>query len=584
MNPLKHIPDIIHRFSEKAPNPKAFAYYKNDRWEYVSSEDFIDYVQCAALGLRAIGLQKGDCVGLLAKSSPYWLIADFAITIAGGVTVPFFSNLSEEHFIYEVGAARPRFIFLGDDESYEKAGPHCNLFEGVIKLEEDAEFKCEFTLWDLIRKGQKLKEEQPKLYEELEKGIDPDDLATIIFTSGSTGKPKGVELTHKNLVSIVHYEEFEWQPDERFLNVLPVPHIFAKQINYIMVAWGIECYYLNDLKKVGDICKEIHPTFMIVVPRLMEKIYSKMMLKVREEGYFKRAFGFFAFDLAAREEGLYKWLLHPIADKLVYSHLREALGGKLRLVISGGAALSPELHHFFLDIGIPIVQGWGLTEASTIAVNRWGKQKIGTCGPPMPSIQFKISEKGEVLVKGPTVMKGYYNNPEETARVIDKDGWLHTGDIGSLDEDGYLIIEGRLNESFKTAQGEFVIPGPIEQKLSQAPLIEFAMVIGEGQPFASCLLFPNKKVLRNLKDLHDKQDLSDEEFIKSRFVVSEMENLLQNVNATLDQWEQIHDYRFILEMPSIENGEMTPTMKLRRKKILEKYHNVVAGIYSQEAA
>ncbi len=519
MEPLKTIADILHRFSQWPSNPKAFAYYKDDKWHYLSSKDFIDYVQCAALGLRAIGLRKGDCVGIFAKSSFYWLIADFAIAIAGGITVPFFSNLSREHFVYEVGTAKPRFIFVGDDDCYEMVGPHAHLIDGVIKLEGDAEFQAEFDLWTIIRKGREIRDSAPHLYDELENGIDPDDVATIIFTSGSTGKPKGVELTHKNLVSIIHYEEFEWERSDRFLSILPIPHIFSKQINYIMVAWGLESYYLNDLKKVGDICKEIHPTFMIVVPRLMEKIYSKMLTKIENAGLMKRAFGLWAFDLANREGGLYKWLMHPIADRLVYSHLRDALGGRLRFVISGGAALNPQLHRFFLDIGVNIVQGWGLTEASTIAVNRWGRQKIGTCGPPMPGIQFKISPEGEVLVKGPTVMKGYYRNPEATKQAVDEDGWLHTGDLGSLDEDGYLIIDGRINESFKTAQGEFVIPLPIEQHICQAPLIDMAMVIGENQPYASALLFPDKKVLYNLKQLHNKENLSDEEFLKSQFVV-----------------------------------------------------------------
>jgi long-chain acyl-CoA synthetase len=584
MDPLENISDILHRFSKSPSNEKAFAYHKNGNWQYLSSDEFIEYVQCAALGLRAIGLRKGDRVGIFSKSSPYWLIADFAIAIAGGVTVPFFANLSEEHFVYEVGVAKPRFIFVGEDESYDMVGPHTHLFEGVIKVEDDAEFKADFNLWDIIQKGKEIHERSPHLYEEMENGIHSDDLATIIFTSGSTGEPKGVELTHKNLVYIIHYEEFEWKEGERFLSILPLPHIFSKQINYIMVAWGIQSYYLNDLTIVGDICKEIHPTFMIVVPRLMEKIYSKMLTKIQNAGLMKRAFGLWAFDLANREGGLYKWLMQPIADRLVYSQLRQALGGKLRLVISGGAALNPQLHHFFLDIGVPIVQGWGLTEASTIAVNRWGKQKVGTCGPPLPGIQFKISSKGEVLVKGPTVMRGYYQNPEATALAIDKDGWLHTGDFGSLDGDGYLTIGGRMNESFKTGQGEYVVPVPIEQKISQAPLIDMAMVIGENQPHASVLLFPDKNVLQNLKQLHNKVDLSDEEFLKSRFVIAEMEELLKELNSELNHWERIHDYRFILETPTIEGGELTPTMKLRRKKILEKYQNIVSDIYSREAA
>jgi len=584
MEPLKHIPDVLHQFSQSPAKSKAFAYWKNDRWDYISSEDFVEWVKCLALGLRSAGLKKGDRVGLYAKSSPYWLIADFAIAIAGGVTVPFFSNLSEEHFLYEVGEAKPKFIFVGDNEGWDLVGPHSHLFEATIKLEKDATFDSHLDVWNLVNRGAEVLKEQPDLYDQLVAGIHEDDLATIIFTSGSTGMPKGAELTHKNLVTIVHLPDFNWQPDDRFLNILPLAHIFAKQLNIVMVAWGIQSFYLNDLTKVKDIAKEIHPTFMIVVPRLLEKIYSAMLEKIQEAGYMKRAFGLWAFDLANREVGLYKWLMHPIADKLVYSQLREALGSELRLVVSGGAALNPQLHRFYLDIGIPVVQGWGMTEVSTIAVNRLESQKIGTCGPPLAGTQFRVSPEGELLVRGPTVMRGYYNNPQATALAIDSEGWYHTGDYGSIDENGYLTITGRMNESFKTAQGEYVVPVPIEQQICQAPLIDMALVVGEGQPYASALLFPDRKVLTNLKLVHNQEHLSDEEFLKSKFVIGEMENLLMEVNANLNHWEQIHDYRFILDAPSIERGEMTPTMKLRRKKLTERYQNLISEIYSQEAA
>jgi len=584
MEPLKHIPDVLRHFSLSPAKSKAFGYWKNGQWEYLSSEDFIECVKYAAVGLRAAGLKKGDRVGLYAKSSPYWLIADLAIAIAGGVTVPFFSNLSEEHFLYEVGEVKPKFIFVGDNEGWELVGSHSHLFEAAIKLEQDATFDSHLDLWNLIGRGEEVLKEQPDLYDQLVAGIHEDDLATIIFTSGSTGTPKGAELTHKNLVSIVHLPDFNWQPDDRFLNILPLAHIFAKQLNLIMIAWGIQSFYLNDLTKVKDVAQEIHPTFMIVVPRLLEKIYSAMLQKIQEAGYMKRAFGLWAFDLANREGGLYKWLMHPIADKLVYSQFREVLGSELRLVVSGGAALNPHLHHFYLDVGIPVVQGWGMTEVSTIAVNRLKSQKIGTCGPPLAGTQFRISSEGEVLTRGPTVMRGYYNNPQATALAIDSEGWYHTGDYGSIDQDGYLIISGRMNESFKTAQGEYIVPVPIEQQICQAPLIDMALVIGDGQPYASVLLFPDRKVLTNLKLVHNQEHLSDEEFLKSKFVIGEMETLLMEVNANLNHWEQIHVYRFILEAPSIERGEMTPTMKLRRKKLTERYQNLISQIYSREAA
>lgn len=584
MEPLRHVGDILKRLGDHPSKSDAFAFWKGDGWQTISTDEFIEYVKNAAVGLRALGLKKGDRVGLYAKSSPFWLIADLAIAIAGGVTVPFFSNLSEEHFLYEVGESKPKFIFVGDDEEWELVGPHHHLFEASIKLEKQSEFKVDIDIWDVIKKGEEVCADQPDMYEQIEAGLSEDDLATIIFTSGSTGSPKGVELTHKNLVCIVHFNEFDWRKDDLFLSILPLAHIFAKQINYITLAWGIKTYFLNDMTKVKDAAQEIHPTLMIVVPRLLEKIYSAMLSKVESAGYMKRAFGLWAFDLTNRQGGLYKWLMHPIADRLVYSQLRDALGNNLRVVLSGGAALNPQLHRFYLDIGVPVIQGWGMTEVSTPAVNRLHSQKIGTCGPPLPGIQFRVSSKGEILVKGPTVMRGYTNNPQATALAIDPDGWFHTGDNGSIDEDGHIIIKGRINESFKTAQGEYVVPVPIEQQICQAPLIDMAMIIGEGQAYASVLLFPDFGVLNSLKRLHGQEHLSDEQFLKSKFVIGEMETLLQELNANLNHWEQVHDYRFILDPPSIERGEMTPTMKLRRKKINERYQHLISEIYSREAA
>jgi len=584
MELLRHIPDVLRRFSQCPSNPRAFAYWKNGQWQYLSSEDFTYYVQCAVLGLRAAGLQKGDRVGLYAQSSPYWMIADFAIAIAGGITVPFFFNLSEEHFLFEVGESKPKFIFVGDNEGWELVGPHAHLFQATFRVEEDASFDAHSGLWSLIARGEEIMKEQPDLYEQIAAGIDEEDLASIIFTSGSTGRPKGVELTHKNIVSLANYKKFNWQPSDRFLSILPLAHIFSKQLNLIMVAWGAQCFYVNDLTLVRQVAQEIHPTIMIVVPRILEKMYSAMLQKIESAGYMKRAFGLWAFDLANREGGLYKWLMHPIADKLVYSQLRGALGRHMRLIISGGAALNPQLHHFYLDVGFPVVQGWGMTEVSTITVNHLESQKVGTCGPPLLGTQFKISPEREILLKGPTVMRGYHNNPQATALAIDSEGWFHTGDKGSIDENGYLTIEGRLDETFKTAQGKYVVPVPIEQQICQAPLIDMSMVIGEGQPFASVLLFPDFAVLNSLKVLHHQEHLSDELFLKSKFVMGEMETLLNEVNSNLDHWEQVHNYRFILESPSIERGEMTPTMKLRRKKLIEKYQHVISEIYSREAA
>lgn len=583
METLRTICDVVHGFRRAPPRNIAFGYFTGGELHTLSSQNFIDAVQGIALGLVSLGLKPGDRVALFAPSSPYWTIADLAIAIAGGVTVPLFSNLSDEHLLYEIGQCKPRFLFVGDDKNWERMGSHAHLFEQVISLEAGVPEAAAIEFCALLEKGESLARLKPTLLQEIEEKIKPDDLATILYTSGSTGLPKGVELSHKNLISIIPCDTFGWKPEsDRYLSFLPLPHIFAKQLNLIMVAWGIQTYYLNDLTQIGDVCKEIQPTVMIVVPRLLEKVYSKMRTKVNETTGIKGVIGRWAFGLATGKETCFTKLLRPIASKLVYGPMRNALGGKFRLIISGGAPLNPQLHHFFRQIGLPVVQGWGLTEGSTIAVNRIETSKIGTVGPPLPGTTFSISPEGEVLAKGDTLMRGYYMDKEATAKAIDKKGWLHTGDRGFLDQDGHLIIEGRINESFKTAQGEFVHPVPIEQQFAYCPFIETAMVIGEGRPFASILLFPDKKALQPLKVLYHMSALSDEEFLRSSQVGAEIEKLIHQVNSHLDHSQQIHEYLFILDPPTIEGGELTPTMKLRRKEVLKKYARLIDKIYHTE--
>ncbi|MCB1149717.1 MAG: AMP-binding protein, partial [Chlamydiia bacterium] len=482
-----------------------------------------------------------------------------------------------EHFLFEVGQSKPKFIFVGDEQNWERVGPHAHLFEKAITLEMGSEM----TFHDLAKRGAEILKSNPFAYEELERRVHEDDLATIIYTSGSTGMPKGVELTHKNLVSIIHEEDFQWDPlTDVYLNFLPLAHIFAKQLNLIMVAWGIQSYYINDLTKIGMAAQEVRPTFIIAVPRLLEKVYAKMRDKVENSSFLKKAIGKWAFSVAKGSGSLLK----PLANLLVFKKLRHALGGNLRLIFSGGAALDPKLHHFFLNIGLPVHQGWGMTEVSTIAVNRFSHNKIGTVGPPLGDAQFKISAEGELLVKGSTVMRGYYQNRAATEQALDEQGWFHTGDRGFIDRDGHLVIEGRMNETFKTAQGEFVSPVQIEQQICQSPFIEMAMCIGEGKPFVACFLFPDWGQVDALKKKHGKQGMSNEEFLNSDVMRGKVCALLEKVNKNLDHWEEVHGYRFIMTAPSIEGGELTPTMKLRRKLILEKYQNLLTEIYSEEAA
>lgn len=586
MEKFKRLADIYRHIERNYSNPKTLNYLVNGQWQHVSTASFVKKVKQMVFALKSLGLKEGEMVGILAPPSAHWTIVDFAIILARGVSVPLFANVSDENFTFEVNQTNMKYLFVSGEESLEMYLKHKDLFNTVIHLEkEDTKIKGVLTVDEMLALGDSMMEQDPGLFDRLLNDNKADDLATIIYTSGSTGTPKGVELTSENAIALAFSEIFHWEREkDRYLSIIPLAHVFGRSLNFFMLTHGVSIYYCNQIKKLGAVCREIHPTIVVVVPRILEKIYATMLANVQQAGIMKRALGHWAFDLANQDEdNLYKNLLHPIADKIVYSALRNALGGALRVVISGSAPLDPHLCHFFIDIGVPIYEGYGLTEASTVTVNRPGELKIGTVGPRIENMEIKIAENEEILVKGPIVMRGYYKMPEATAATIDKEGWLHTGDRGVIDQDGYLTIKGRIKDLYKTSTGEYIAPVPIEQAICKAPFVDMAMVIGEGRKFASCLLFPNFEVVESLKNAQKLHHLTNEEFLRSEFVRQEMDNLIKNINKHVNHWEQIHAYRFVQHPPSIETGELTPSMKIRREVVAKKYKNLIDAMYTEEA-
>ncbi|MCB1149527.1 MAG: AMP-binding protein, partial [Chlamydiia bacterium] len=389
-----------------------------------------------------------------------------------------------------------------------------------------------------------------------------------------SGHSRGVMLTHGNLVAIIPHNYFNLCPADSYLNLLPLAHIFPLQIALFTLSHGVRQIYLHDLTRISEVCMEYHPTGMIVVPRILEKVLEKMKERLETLEGWRKKLGVWALDLAFRPRSMVRMLLRPFADFFVYRKLRQGLGGKMRVIINGGATLNPSLQRALNSMGFPIFQGWGLTEASTVTVNRFGNNKEGTVGKPYPGTVIKISTHGEVLVRGPTVMKGYYKDPVATAEAIDEKGWLHTGDIGSIDRRGRLKIIGRLSDSFKNSRGQYIIPSPIEEKLRSYPLIDYTLITGENEPFVTALLFPSVAELDKLRG-----DMSPEEFLKSPLFQREVDQIIREVNTTLDEWERIRDYRFILEPPTLANGELTPTLKLRRQLVLGKHKGLISSLY-----
>lgn len=558
---LYTVGEVLQYIEKNYDNKQAVATYENGQWKSLSTKEFLKEIKLAALGLIALGVKRGEKIGILAVPCARWTIIDYAIMAIGAVSVPIFANISKEHFIFEVTQSSILKLFVLGEEQWKLASSHQERFELLISLDGYTNGGKTLNYESLLTKGQEYDQSHLGHYQELLKSLKPTDLATIIYTSGSTGVPKGAMHTHRSISTLLPVDCFQWDSKKDiFLSFLPLAHVFARILNLIMISWGVSVYYYNDIKTLSDACKEVHPSIMIVVPRVLEKIYAKMVSKVQESSFFKRIIGNYAFKLAHQEKPSF---LTPLMDVLVYKHLRKALGGNLRVIISGGAALNPRLCQFFLNIGFPIYEGWGLTESCPVTANQIGKVKVGTVGPPIPGMMVRVSEEGELLVSGQMLMTGYFGD----GNVIDEEGWLHTGDKGTIDQEGYITLIGRIKELFKTSTGEMVAPVPIEQALSKAAWIEIPMIIADNRKFVSCLIFPNFDALKKMDETQVKR---------------EMEKLLASVNANLNQWEQIQDYRIVPYHLSVETGELTPSMKIKREVIENKFKDLIDSMYEKD--
>ena len=594
------IPHLLDKAAERHPNPKAFNQPAGNGWRTLSNVELKEAADEIALGLRAHGMERGQKIAFFMDSDLHFVMCDFGTLIAGLVNVPLYTTYAPENLVFVTTHAEAKAMIVSNPEMLANfAGwadqvPDVTLVilaegePGSVSLPDGVELT---TLDALREKGRKRLADAPNEPDELRDQIDASDLATLIYTSGTTGQPKGVMLTHENISSNVESAlptlGALGNQDEVIITFLPMTHIFARTLTIGHVAWGQSLYFSNPDQLVEHLA-EVRPTMFSTVPRVLEKVYDKVNLGVMESTGLKQKIGRWALDLAgeydiAKPDGGVSGVKHAIADKLVYSKLREKLGlTRVKTVASGGAALRADLAGSFTAFGIPIVQGYGLTETSPIiTMNTPTNNRAGAVGQPIPGVEVAIAEDGEILTRGPHVMTGYYKAQDKTDEVIDGEGWFHTGDIGEFTADGFLKITDRKKALFKLSTGKYVIPQPIENALTESPLIEQAVVVGNSEKFCTALIFPRMdglKIWAKHNDVNTSQ--SDEAMLKDPKVLAHYEKLVGEANKGMDHWTQVQRFRLIPELMTVENELLTPTMKVKRREVSDTYAGEIKALYS----
>jgi long-chain acyl-CoA synthetase len=578
--------DLLDNYVEKYPDQAvALAGKVNHQWVRYSIQDYVKEVNRLSYAFLAKGVKPGCKIGIISNNCPEWNFFDMAIMQIGAVGVPIYPTISQSDYKYILKHSDVEYVFVDSKELVSKLQPLVAdnpLFKEFICLQET---ENAISLADFRALGDA--NPNPKEVTKRKAGIKEDDMASIIYTSGSTGMPKGVMISHKNILCQImdfYHVPAEWS--KTALSFLPLCHAYERLLIYLYHFLGISIYYAENIGTIAENIKEVKPTMMTAVPRVLEKIYDKLFLAGKSQKGIKKNLYYWAFELATRYklEGNGWWydLQHTIADKLIYSKWRQAIGGNFDLIVSGGAAIQKHQSAFFNAIKIPVFEGYGLSEtAPVIAVSRRGKnnRREGTVGPPLTCVEVKITEENEIICRGPNVMLGYYKAPELTAEVIDKDGWFHTGDTGKFTPEGLLIITGRLKHIFKTSFGKYINPFLIEEKFSKSPFIENIVVLGENRQFATALIVPDFTYLRNFCKRRNMPLVDNAELVKRQDIIDIYLREVKKFNAFFAPHEQIKRFDLIADEWNQQNGILTPTLKVKRNVIQEKYADRIDKLY-----
>ena len=578
--------DLIPYQISKYDKEVAMARKESGQWKTYSSRDLKRIVDNLSLAFIKSGIGRDDKVAIISNNRPEWNFVDLAVQQIGAISVPMYPTITADDYNYIFNHAGVKKIFVGDQEIYEKAVEASKEMDVQI-LSFDQIAGCEH--WEefmLSGEGGNLAD-----LEAMKEQVKPDDLFTIIYTSGTTGRPKGVMLTHRNVsTNLMAVEDRIVAPrgTGKALSFLPLCHIYERTGSFAFLYMGISIYYAESMETIGDNLKEVQPHVFNTVPRLLEKVYDKIVSKGYELTGVKKSLFFWALNLGLKYDpnknlgGWYNWQL-KMANKIIFSKWREALGGNVMQINSGASALQPRLARVFWAAGIPVCEGYGLTETSPVvsaSVCNNKEMRIGFVGKIVKDVTVKIAEDGEILVKGPNIMQGYYKQPELTAEVIDTEGWFHTGDIGELHEGNYLKITDRKKEMFKTSGGKYIAPQPMENKFKESPVIEQIIVVGENRNFPSALIVPSFQGLRDWCHHKDIPYTTDAEMLQKPEIQEKFEREVEAQNKYFGKWEQVKKFKVLNTTWGIETGELTPTMKLKRKVVHEKYAKEIEEMYS----
>jgi long-chain acyl-CoA synthetase len=588
---IKRVFDILDHLRANSVKTDILNCKENKQWVHYSVNDFAEYANNVSYALLAMGLQKGDVIAIMSNNRPEWNFVDFGIQQVAMVSAPIYPTVGIEDLKFILNHSEAKLIFISDKGIYQKLAsmedqlPHLKYLFSFNEMEGAKPFL------EFIELGKKNPE--PQKIANIKQTISENDLFTLLYTSGTTGSPKGVMISHKGILSNVMAVRYlvPFEPSWKALSFLPLNHVYERVLVTLYLYHGVSVYYAESFETIGDNCREIHPQLFVAVPRILERVLERICAAGDKLTGFKKKIFDLSIRLAEKYElnGANGWwyeLQRKICDILVYSKWRNAIGGKIVTVVSGGAALNPRIERIFFCAKIPLLQGYGLTETSVvISVNHFGKDciKFGTVGPVVNNVEVKLSEEdGEILMRGPSLMLGYYKNPEATAEAIDPEGWFHTGDVGVFVEGKFLKITDRKKELFKSSAGKYISPVALENKLKESKYVEQCMVVGEGQKFASAIIIPNMAAYKEYCEQHKIEWKGTEAMRSSEELKKLMNDHIKEINKTLAPYEQLKRCQLINATWTVESGEITPKLSLKRKVIRERNQQVIDKIFSSE--